>query len=96
MKQLQENQNFRVVKIELKADACMKRHIATSEACVLVEEGSALLIYAGETYELNKGETLVIPANEQHMLRVINDLKAWIVLANGAEIRYAEPDGVYN
>lgn len=96
MKQLQTNPNFQVVKIELSADASMKRHIATCDACLLVEEGSALLIYAGETYELNKGETFLIPANEQHMLRIINDFKAWIVLANGAEIRYFEPDAVYN
>ncbi|AYL94512.1 cupin domain-containing protein [Mucilaginibacter celer] len=94
MEQLQTNQNFQVVKIDLKADASMQRHIATCDACLLVEEGSALLIYAGETYELNKGETYVIPANEQHMLRVINDFKAWIVLANGAQIRYAEPEEV--
>ena len=96
MKQLQANQNFQVVKIELSSGANMKRHIATSEACLLVEEGSALLIYAGETYELNKGETFIIPANEQHLLRIINDFKAWIILENGAEIRYFEPGATYN
>lgn len=92
MKQLQTNEHFQVVKIELTAGANMKRHIATSDAYLIVEDGNALLIYAGETYELSKGETFLIPANEQHMLKIIDDFKAWIVLANGAQIRYFEPD----
>jgi quercetin dioxygenase-like cupin family protein len=95
MKQLQTNEHFQVVKIELTAGANMKRHIATSDAYLIVEDGNALLIYAGETYELSKGETFLIPANEQHMLKIIDDFKAWIVLANGAQIKYFEPDCAY-
>ncbi|MFB0497534.1 quercetin dioxygenase-like cupin family protein [Mucilaginibacter sp. OAE612] len=95
MKQLEVNEHFQVVKVELTAGANMKRHIATSDACLIVEEGNALLVYAGETYELGKGETFLILANEQHMLKIINDFKAWIVLANGAQIKYLEADNIY-
>ncbi|SEN59437.1 Cupin domain-containing protein [Mucilaginibacter gossypiicola] len=95
MKQLQTNEHFQVVKIEFAAGANMKRHIATSDAYLIVEDGNALLIYAGETYELSKGETFLIQANEEHMLKIINDFKAWIVLANGAQIKYFEPGNTY-
>jgi len=95
MKQLQTNEHFQVVKIEFAAGANMKRHIATSDAYLIVEDGNALLIYAGETYELSKGETFLIPANEQHMLKIIDDFKAWIVLASTAQIKYPEADNIY-
>ncbi|WP_295715191.1 cupin domain-containing protein [Mucilaginibacter sp.] len=94
MKQIEANENFQVVKIELTAGTHMKRHIATSDACLIVGEGSALLIYAGETYELNKGQTFLIPSGEEHMLKIIADFKAWIVLGKGAQIRYAEPESI--
>ncbi len=95
MKQLEANEHFQVIKVELTAGANMKRHVTTSDAYLIVEDGDALLIYAGETYELGKGETFLIPANEQHMLKIINDFKAWIILGKGAQIKYFEPDNTY-
>jgi quercetin dioxygenase-like cupin family protein len=91
MQQLQINDHFKVVKVELGAGVNMPRHFATSDAFLIVESGNALLIYSGETHELNKGDNVSIPANEQHILKVIKDFKAYIVLANDAQIQYPDP-----
>jgi quercetin dioxygenase-like cupin family protein len=92
MEQLQMNDHYRVVTVDLLAGTNMPRHIATSDAYLIVEDGSALLIYAGETYELNKGNNIMIPANREHILRVINDFKGYIILANNATISYFNID----
>jgi len=93
MKPLQITDHYQVVKVELAAGCSMPRHVATSDAFVIVESGKALLIFAGETYELSKGVNMPIPANEQHMLKILEDFKAYIVLANTAGIQFSERQG---
>lgn len=89
MKQLQINDHYKIVKVEMPAGANMPRHFATSDAFVMVESGNALLFYKEEAYELKQGSTLSIPAHEPHLLRVVEDFKAFIVLANDAVITYS-------
>lgn len=88
MHELLKNENYKVVKVEFAAGTNMPRHLATSEAFVIVESGEALLVYKGETNELGPGSTEAIPANEPHLLKVTSDFKAFIILANNAEIHY--------
>lgn len=88
MQELQKNEHYKVVKVEFPAGTHMPRHFATSEAFVIVESGEALLIYKGDTYELGPGSSEAIPAHEPHLLKVISDFKAFIILASDAEIHY--------
>lgn len=92
MKQLQITEYYKVVKVEFAAGHSMPRHVATSDAFLIVESGKALLIFEKETVELSKGVTQPIPANEQHMLKIIDDFKAYIVLANEAKINFIKAD----
>ena len=93
MKSLQITVHYQVVKVELDAGCSMPRHVATSDAFVIVESGTALLIFSEQTYELSKGVNMPIPANEQHMLKILEDFKAYIVLANTAQIQFPEKPG---
>lgn len=89
MQELQKNDNYKVVRIEIPAGTNMPRHFATSDAFVIVESGNALLIYEDETAELKKGSNLSIPSHEPHLLKVTEDFKAFIVLAKDAVITYS-------
>lgn len=91
MEQLQMTANYRVVKVEFAAGHSMPRHFATSDAFLIVESGKALLIFEKETYELDQGSTQSIPANALHMLKIIDDFKAYIVLGNEAKINFSKP-----
>ena len=88
MKELERNNHYQVLKVELPAGTNMPRHFATSDAFVVVESGNALLICKGETNELVKGSTLSIPSHEPHILKVVQDFKALIVMAADAVIKY--------
>ncbi|HEY8784172.1 MAG TPA: cupin domain-containing protein [Mucilaginibacter sp.] len=89
MKEIEANDHYKVLKVELPAGTNMPRHFATSDAYVIVESGKALFICKSETCELKKGSNLSIPAHEPHILKVIEDFKAYIVLANDALITFA-------
>lgn len=91
MKQLQITDHYKVVKVEFAAGQSMPRHIATSDAFLIVESGKALLIFEKETFELNQGVTQSIPANEEHMLKIIDDFKGYIILANESNINFFKP-----
>ena len=86
MQEIEKNNNYKIVKVELAAGASMPRHFATSAAFVIVQSGNALLICKDETCELVKGSTLSLPSHEPHILKVIKDFKALIVLASDAAI----------
>ncbi|MFD2146121.1 hypothetical protein [Mucilaginibacter antarcticus] len=80
--------NVQRIDIAYAAGTNMPRHIATSDAYLVIEQGSALLIYADTKQELDPGIVTLIPANEQHMLKVIDDLKGYILLTKEATIKY--------
>jgi quercetin dioxygenase-like cupin family protein len=88
MKEIETNDHYKILKVELPAGTNMPRHFATSDAFVIVESGNALFICKGETCELKKGSNFSIPARELHILKVIEDFKAYIVLANDALITF--------
>jgi len=89
MKEIEKNDHYKILTVELPAGANMPRHTATSDAYIIVESGNALLIFKGETYELNKGSNMTIPSLEPHLLKVIGDFKAFVVLAKDAVIDFA-------
>jgi quercetin dioxygenase-like cupin family protein len=89
MQELEKNDHYKVLQVDLPAGTNMPRHFATSAAFVIVESGNALLICKGETSELVRGSTLSIPSHEPHILKVVQDFKALIVMAGDAVITYA-------
>ena len=89
MKELEKNEHYKILTVELAAGTSMPRHLATSDAYIIVESGDALLIFKGETYELSPGSNMSIPSREPHLLKVIRDFKAFVVLAKDAVIDFS-------
>jgi quercetin dioxygenase-like cupin family protein len=90
MENLKENNAVKIVQVAYAAGCNMPRHVATCDAYLIAEEGNALLIYADERREVNKGSFAMIPANEEHLLKVIDDFKGFIVLQQDGIIRFAD------
>jgi quercetin dioxygenase-like cupin family protein len=86
MKQIESNDHYKILKVEILAGGNMPRHFATSDAFIMVESGNALLVCKGETCELKRGSTVSIPSHEPHLLKVIEDFRAFVVLASNATI----------
>ena len=90
MDQLHSNNDFKILSVELPSGKIMPRHYATSDAFIIVNFGLALLILKNETVELKQGVTFAIPALEPHILKIVENFNAYIVMASNAEIKFFE------
>jgi quercetin dioxygenase-like cupin family protein len=61
-------------------DEGLSEHTAPYDALVYVYDGKASITISGESYEVEKGETLIMPANEPHALRAISPFKMMLVM----------------
>ena len=88
MNEVFHNNRYRILNVSIPGGQNMPSHHATSDAFVIVLEGEALLILGDETIELHAGSQQAIPSGQQHILRVVADFKACIVMEAGAEIDF--------
>ena len=61
-------------------DEGLSEHTAPYDGLVYVYDGKASITISGESYEVEKGETIILPANEPHALRAISPFKMMLVM----------------
>ncbi len=61
-------------------DEGLSEHTAPYDALVYVYDGRASITISGESYQVDKGETIIMPANEPHALRAITPFKMMLVM----------------
>jgi len=89
MEELFKNGHYKVMEVSLGSGTSMPLHKATSDAVIIVRQGTAKLIFTDKEIELVQGATFVIPVNKEHRLEVTDKFVACIVLDAGAEIKFA-------
>lgn len=77
----------KILKINIPAGETMEEHYSTSDAFIIVFEGKAKLIFKNEEIELVSESVFLIPAIKPHSLKVIEDLRAYLVLDCTGSIR---------
>ena len=55
-------------------------HNSKGDAMVTVLEGTGKLVIDGKDYIVNKGETLVMPANKPHSVHAVEEFKMMLVV----------------
>jgi len=58
----------------------LSEHTAPFDALVFILEGKAEIIISGETFNLAKDETVIMPANEPHGLKAKERFKMLLVM----------------
>ena len=66
----------------------MPQHQATSDAFIIVQEGSGKIIFSDNEVELQQGSPQLIPANKKHRLQVLDAFTACVILAPDAAIKF--------
>ena len=61
-------------------DEGLSEHTAPYDALVYVYDGKASITISGESYQVEEGETIIMPANEPHALRAITPFKMMLVM----------------
>ena len=88
MKKIFSNNYYKVMEVALNIGETMPLHKATSDAFIIVKEGTAKIIFSDTEAELHQGSTFAIPANKEHKLQVIEAFKAFVVFASDGEIKF--------
>lgn len=88
MKQLISNNYYKVMEVSLSLGEAMPLHQATSDAFIIVKEGSGKIIFSDNEVELHQGTAQLIPANKEHRLQIHEAFKACIILAPEATIKF--------
>jgi quercetin dioxygenase-like cupin family protein len=58
----------------------LSEHTTPFDAIVNIIEGEASVIISGETFQLKKGEMIIMPANEPHSLKAIDKFKMILIM----------------
>jgi quercetin dioxygenase-like cupin family protein len=58
----------------------LSEHKAPFDALVNVLDGKVEITISGEPYLLNKGDTIIMPANEPHVLKAVEKFKMMLVM----------------
>ncbi len=58
----------------------LSEHTTPFDALVNIIEGEASVIISGETFQLKKGEMIIMPANEPHALKAIDKFKMILIM----------------
>lgn len=86
---LKTGDSFKIHEVTGRAGLEMPLHYATSEAIVIVQEGSALLTIDGKENLLEKGSSFIIPTRKEHSLLLKAEFKALVVMGLDSDIEFA-------
>lgn len=89
VKALYVGKQFKVLEVTGNAGIDMPLHYCTSEAVVAIQQGRATLYIDGEIKELTSGMSVLLPANKKHSLKVVDTLRAQVVMTKEASIEFA-------
>ena len=88
MKEIHNNNRYRILSVTLSVGEEMPVHEATSDAFIMLKKGKGKISFDDRQVELSAGETLLIKAHERHQLEVLDDFSTCIVLENDAKINF--------
>jgi quercetin dioxygenase-like cupin family protein len=61
-------------------DQGLSEHTAPFDALVQIVDGEAEIIISGESYQLQEGEIIILPAGKPHALKALKKFKMMLVM----------------
>ena len=90
MTMLATGESFKVFQVIGMAGMAMPLHHSTGEAVVIVSEGSAVLKIEEREHLLQEGSAFIIPAKQNHSLRLNTRFKALVVMSQDSNIEFIQ------
>lgn len=77
---LLKNKGGTVTLFAFEAGEGLSEHTAPFDALVVVTDGEAEIEIAGESFRVEQGETVILPANRPHAVRAVTRLKMLLIM----------------
>lgn len=74
--------------MQANAGELLPAHLASLESIVLVQEGECVLTINDKEYVLKQGDSIVVPPQIKHQIRVVKDFKAVHFMPNEIEFTF--------
>lgn len=87
---LHEGEQFKTLEVVGDEEADMPSHYCTSEAIVTILHGTVTLIMNNQEQDLRAGNSIPIPAEEVHELKIKEAFRAIVVMSRIARIEFSE------
>ena len=91
MKEVYSCENYKVLNVALNVGENMPLHEATSNAFLICKKGKGRITFSHKVVDVSMGDTLLIPANDQHKMEILEDFCSNIILDPDATINFAKP-----
>lgn len=92
MIELYSCEKYKVLDVFLAKGEKMPLHQATSDAFLICKKGRGRITFSDRIIEIGQGKTLLITANEQHKLEVLEDFNSCITLENDGQIQFIKSE----
>lgn len=92
MKEVYKCDNYKVLNVVLSVGENMPLHEATSNAFLICNKGKGRITFSDRVVVVSQNETLLIKANEQHQVEILEDFCSNIILEPQAKINFIKKE----
>jgi len=90
MKEIYNCDHYKVLNVKLNVGEKMPLHQATSNAFIICKKGKGRITFSDRVVDVCENETLLIKANEQHKMEILEDFCSNIILEGDGKITFAK------
>jgi quercetin dioxygenase-like cupin family protein len=92
MKEIYSCENYKILNVTLNVGEKMPLHEATSNAFLICKKGKGRITFSNRVVDVSMGETLLIEANDQHKMEILEDFCSNIILDSDAKINFLKSE----
>lgn len=90
VKLIEEGEKFIIKQMSAKGGQLLPKHQATDESIVVVRKGECIINFSEKEYYLKQGDSLIIPQNVWHQIKVIHDFQALHILPKNIQFEFTK------
>jgi hypothetical protein len=94
MKEIYSCDKYKVLNVTLNVGEKMPLHEATSNAFLICKKGKGRITFTDKVVDISLGDTLLIKANDQHKMEILEDFCSNIILDADATINFLKPQSI--
>ncbi|MGW8123682.1 cupin domain-containing protein [Roseivirga echinicomitans] len=85
---IEDGKKMTIKQMEALAGQLLPRHKASDESVVVVLQGECVLKFADKDHLLSQGSSIIVPAEEWHQIKVIQDFRALHVMPKDIQFEF--------
>lgn len=85
---ISEGDELRIKRMEANAGELLPQHSASLESVLVVTEGECIFRLPDGEHLLNRGDSIVVPAQVTHQIKAVQDLKALHIMPRDIKFEF--------